>query len=106
MDLITNYYESLVYESIQRQLAGTAEAHNDDYIADVACVALNRLPARYVRHIVDTRFFESEEEYTMSVQSVELAVTHALTFINGRHGSSPDGSAHYRPDNGSYPKTW
>lgn len=102
MDLITNYYENLVHDQIQRRLAGSAHAHDDDYIADVACVALNRLPARYVRHIVDTRFFESEEEYTLNIQSVDRAVTYALTFINGRAGISPDGSAHYRPDNGSY----
>ncbi len=102
MDLITNYYESLVYESIKRKLTGSAVALDDDYIADVACVALNRLPARYVRHIVDTRFFESEEEYTLNIHSVERAVTYAVTFISGRADSSPDGSAHYRPDKDSF----
>jgi hypothetical protein len=28
-------------------------AHNHDLLADVACVALNRLPPRYIRHQVD-----------------------------------------------------
>jgi hypothetical protein len=102
MDLITNYFENLVYETIRRKLAGTAAAHDDDYIADVACVALNKLPARYVRHIVDTRFFESEEEYRVDAVSVERAVVYALDFIDQRTGISPDGSAHFRPDNGSY----
>lgn len=101
MDLITNYFESLVYDHIKRQLAGTAAAYDEDYIADLACVALNRLPARYVRHIVDTRFFESEEEHRLNATSVEYAVSYAIAFLDNRAGISPDGSAHIRPDNGS-----
>ena len=31
-------------------------------LADVACVALNRLPARYVRHDVDMVFYLTEQE--------------------------------------------
>ena len=100
MDVITNYYEALVFDRIKRKLASTAKAHDDDYIADVACVALNKLPARYVRHIVDTRFFESEEEYKLNDLSVERTVNFALQFINEREGISPDGSAHFRPDDG------
>lgn len=102
MDAVTNYYETLVFDRIKRTLNGTPAAHDDDYIADVACVALNKLPARYVRHIVDTRFFESEEEYKLNDSSVERAVIYAIAFINQREGISPDGTAHLRPDNGSY----
>lgn len=98
MDLITNYFEDLVYDHIKRQLAGTAVAHDEDYIADVACVALNRLPARYVRHIVDTRFFESEEDHRVNTSSIERAVSYAIGFLDNRAGASPDGSAHFRPD--------
>jgi hypothetical protein len=28
---------------------------NPELLSDVACVALNRLPPRYIRHIVDMR---------------------------------------------------
>ena len=44
---VHNYYERLVFEAVARQ----SEAHpgfTSDMLADVACVALNRLPARYV----------------------------------------------------------
>lgn len=98
MDLITNYFEDLVYDHIKHQLAGTAAAHDEDYIADVACVALNRLPARYVRHIVDTRFFESEDDHRLNTSSIERAVSYAIGFLDKRAGASPDGSAHFRPD--------
>ncbi|OFE13516.1 hypothetical protein PHACT_10510 [Pseudohongiella acticola] len=101
MDSITNYYEKMVLDCIRRALAGTKAAHDDDYIADVACVALNRLPARYVRHIVDTRFFESESDYKTNAESVELAVNHALDYIKQRADESPDGTAHAKPGAGS-----
>lgn len=102
MDLITNYFESMVYDRIKHKLAGTSAAHDDDYIADVACIALNQLPARYVRHIVDTRFFESEEEHRLNATSVERAVSYAIGFLDQRVGVSPDGSAHFRPDTDVY----
>ncbi|HDZ08882.1 late competence development ComFB family protein [Pseudohongiella sp.] len=102
MDLITNYFESLVYDHIKHQLRDTPAAHDEDYIADVACVALNKLPARYVRHIVDTRFFESEEEHRLNDTSVKHAVTYAIGFLEKRAGISPDGSAHFRSDKGPY----
>ena len=41
-------------------------ADNDDLLADVACVALNRLPPRYIRHEVDFAFYLSERERTES----------------------------------------
>jgi len=98
MDLITNYYEKLVLDCIAQHLAGTAAARDDDFIADIACVALNKLPARYVRHIVDTRFFESEEDFRRTDLQVERAVTFAIDYINQRAGISPDGTAHTKPD--------
>jgi hypothetical protein len=88
----TNYYESLVLSCILHKLRGLRQAHNDEYIADVACVALNKLPARYVRHIVDARFFESEADVMKNNASVDAAVNFAIEFINSRTGMSPDGS--------------
>jgi len=105
MDEISNYYESLVFDRIKKKLRGTEKARDEDYMADVACVALNRLPARYVRHIVDTRFFESEEEHKHNNISVEGAVSYAIEFINGRSDTSPDGTAHFRPASDSYTAT-
>jgi competence protein ComFB len=93
---ITNYYEKLVYDRIYKKLKGSRLTRDEDYVADVACVALNKLPARYVRHMVDTRFFETEEEQHAADLAVERAVVAALAFINEREGLSPDGTAHAR----------
>lgn len=36
---------------------------DSDYLSDVACVALNRLPARYIRHEVDMAFYMTQDGY-------------------------------------------
>ena len=47
-----------------------------ELIADVACVALNRLPPRYIRHAVDNLFYLTERERA----EVETAVREAVKF--------------------------
>ena len=37
-------------------------SHDTELLADVACVALNRLQPRYIRHEVDFAFYLSEKE--------------------------------------------
>ena len=91
MEGICNYYESLVFFYIYKKLKDLPEARDEEYIADVACVALNRLPARYIRHIVDTRFFESEDDIVKNNTAVENATSFAIEFINSRRDQRPDG---------------
>ena len=62
-------------------------SHRDftaDMLADVACVALNRLPARYVRHDVDMMFYLTEHERHAIEQSMEEALTYAFNFVGER----------------------
>jgi hypothetical protein len=58
---IHNYYETLVTEYILSTLA-REEGVDQDFLEDVACLALNQLPARYVRHDVDMAFFLTTRE--------------------------------------------
>ncbi len=58
---IHNYYETLVTEHIMNTLA-KEEGVDQDFLEDVACLALNQLPARYVRHDVDMAFFLTARE--------------------------------------------
>ena len=72
---VHNYYERLVFEEVARR----SQSHGDfsaDMLADVACVALNRLPARYVRHDVDMMFYLTEQER----HAIELSLEEALEF--------------------------
>jgi hypothetical protein len=82
---VHNYYENLVFTEIRQVLKKRKlSADYDDYIEDVACVALNRLPTRYVRHHVDLAFYLTAEEHEMINDSVKTAVADAFTFVD-RH---------------------
>ena len=74
---IHNYYESLVGEYLMQEL-DDEQLQDQDFLEDVACLALNRLPARYVRHDVDMAFFlsttEREQMQTAVMESVGAAI--------------------------------
>jgi hypothetical protein len=80
---IHNYYERLVFEEVMRR-AVSLEQFTTDMLADVACVALNRLPARYVRHDVDFMFYLTEKERHSIEQSMEEALSFAFKFVGER----------------------
>lgn len=80
---VHNFYERLVFEAV----AGFAEANPDfseDMLADVACVALNRLPARYVRHDVDLMFYLTEHERHAIEQSMADALKFGFVYVRER----------------------
>ena len=80
---VHNYYERLVFEDVARMSA----AHPDftsDMLGDVACVALNRLPARYVRHDVDMMFYLTEHERDAIEQAMAEALKFAFAFVSER----------------------
>lgn len=85
LDSIHNYYQQLVFEQIERVLSD--EDLNDiDYIADIACVALNHLPPKYIRHNVDMAFYLSIDERNDMENKVVKAVEEAIRFVSS-HGS-------------------
>ena len=80
---VHNYYERLVFEEVARR----SEEHPDfthDMLGDVACVALNRLPARYVRHDVDMMFYMTEQERNAIEISLEEVMGFAFGFVMER----------------------
>lgn len=82
VDTVHNYYENLVIDQLLR---GNERCQGDrDFLADVACVALNRLPPRYIRHNVDMTFFMSAREMQEVHDRVIKAVDEALAYITGR----------------------
>ncbi len=81
---VHNYYERLVFEEVARM--SNAYAHySADMLADVACVALNRLPARYVRHDVDMMFYLTEHERHAIEESLIEALTFAFSMVGERN---------------------
>ncbi|HNV60972.1 MAG TPA: late competence development ComFB family protein [Rhodoferax sp.] len=85
---VHNYYERLVFEEVARR-AEDYPAFTPDMLGDVACVSLNRLPARYVRHDVDMMFYLTEHERHAIEQALEEALQFAFGFVQDRTAKSP-----------------
>ncbi len=77
-DSIHNYYETLVVRELISRYATEIKEMDEDYLQDVACLALNMLPARYVRHDVDMAFFLTSSERDKINQMVVQSVTDAI----------------------------
>ncbi len=80
---VHNYYERLVFEEVARRSEATP-GFSSDMLADVACVALNRLPSRYVRHDVDLMFYLTEHERHAIDVSLEEVLQFAFRFVRER----------------------
>jgi hypothetical protein len=89
VDFVHNYYERVVLQEIYQQ--SQRVQHGDrDFLADVACVALNRLPPRYIRHDVDMTFFMSPQDMMEIERKVSNAVSDALNYVESRErGEDP-----------------
>ena len=81
-DSIHNYYEQMVIDQILR--SDKRSNTDSNFLADVACVALNRLPPRYVRHDVDMTFFLSPAEMEEMIDLVVNAVNEAVKYVESR----------------------
>ncbi len=82
---VSNHNERAVYEAIPRHAERyPGIALNTELLADVACVALNRLPPRYIRHQVDLVFYLSERERAEGERQLAEAVDYAFGFVQAR----------------------
>ncbi len=79
---IHNYYEHLVVEYLSANKIDTL--YEKEFVADVCCLALNKLPARYIRHEVDMSFFLSSSERVEMAAAVEQAVQQSLEFLQSQ----------------------
>lgn len=77
-DNIDNLYEKLVAEAID---ATWEQGDGEDYLTDVMCVALNRLPSKYYRHSVDMVFYLAEGEMDVMKEQTMEAVKEARKFV-------------------------
>lgn len=77
-DDIANYYEHLVLEHI----AELNINRDDDYIADLCCIVLNQLPARYIRYHVDMAFYLPNHERLEMQMKVSTSVEKAIEFLD------------------------
>jgi len=80
---VHNYFERLVFEDVAR-LSADYPDYTADMLADVACVALNRLPPRYVRHDVDMMFYLTEKERHNLEDAIHEALDFSFNFVGQR----------------------
>ena len=82
---LRNLHEQPVIELVR---AGASRhpmiASQPDLLADVACVALNRLPPRYIRHAADLAFYQREHDHRTRAQAQAEAVEFAFGFVQAR----------------------
>jgi hypothetical protein len=80
-----NHHEREVFAAVMDAAADFPDlADNNDLLCDVACVALNRLPPRYIRHEVDFSFYLTEHERLEIDNAISEAVSYAFNFVQAR----------------------
>jgi hypothetical protein len=88
-DQVHNYFERLVFEEVASRAQQPVYAdYTADMLADVACLALNRLPARYVRHDVDMMFYLTEQERQAMEHSLDEVLKFSFAFVLERTARS------------------
>jgi hypothetical protein len=86
-DRVHNYNERLVFELISDSAFNYPALSDPELLADVACVALNRMPPRYVCHDVDMSSYMSSDDRVKSEAAVKAAVEFAFGFVQSRLAS-------------------
>ena len=80
---IHNYHERAVFDAVLAALPDHPHLQGSELLADIACVALNRLPPRYIRHAVDFSFYLSEKERNDIEKAINESVAFAFQFVTG-----------------------
>ena len=82
---VRNHNERAVFDAVlQHAERYPGLSHSSELLADVACVALNRLTPRYIRHAVDHAFYQTDRERVDNDRAIEEAVTFAFQFVQAR----------------------
>jgi hypothetical protein len=82
---ITNSYEQLVLDQLFGAASESfAEPPGQELLADIMCLALNQLPARYVRHSVDFSAHLSSDDSRALRARVATAIANAIATAKRR----------------------
>ena len=90
---ICNYYEQLVTDQLWKIIEdnkGSEELISQVFIEDVACLALNKLPACYVRNRADKCAHLTESKAADMQREVSLAIAEAMALVQKRPRSDRD----------------
>lgn len=80
-DNIHNYYETLVTTRLNDMIQADFIETDPQFLEDVACVALNHLPSRYVKHDIDMIYYMTMDERERIDYEVHKAVSAAIEYV-------------------------
>jgi len=80
---IHNYYEKLMVEHLSS--SEKYSAFDKEFMADVCCLALTQLPARYIRHEIDMSFYLSSDDRLKMNYDVSKAVKSAVEYLENKN---------------------
>lgn len=89
LESVHNYYERPIFNHIQENYYDSDLTENQ--LADMACIALNRIPPRYIRYDIDMSFYMSGAEHLEIEDRVKKAVQKAykkVIKLDGLHEDS------------------
>jgi hypothetical protein len=81
---VHNVHEQAVFRAVLDALPDYPKL-SPEIVADVACVALNKLPPRYIRHAADHAFFLTEAERNANDAAIAEAVNAGFQFVLARN---------------------
>ena len=83
---VHNNHEKTVFATVAASAPRYPGVANDpELLADVACVALNRLTPHYIRHGADQAFFITEKERLACQRNLDESVEFAFGYVQARH---------------------
>ena len=83
---VLNTHEKTVFAAVVAAAPRYPGVSDDqDLLADVACVALNRLTPHYIRHPADLAFFTTEKERLATRRNINESVDFAFGYVQARH---------------------
>lgn len=88
LESVHNHYERKVFEEVNDNYID--KKLSDTQLADLACIALNRIPPRYIRHDIDMSFYMSSEEYNKIESRVSVAVKMAYKKLKDSNNLKED----------------
>jgi len=80
-DNIHNYYETIVVTRLNEMVDADFIDSDSQFLEDVACVALNQLPARYIKHDIDMYYFMTIQEREKMEYDVHKAISSAIEYV-------------------------
>ena len=83
---VHNSHENTVFEAVTAAAVRYPGIADDpELLADVACVALNRMPPHDIRHSADLSFFTTEKERQTIRRNLDESVDFAYGYVQARH---------------------